>query len=84
MAWNPNIRSKSAIRTSDTRYLVDPSIAAASLGIGPSDLINDLNTFGFMFETMCVRDLRVYADALDGQVTRFTIIGTNPGWSVMQ
>ena len=70
-AWNPNIRSKSAIRTSDTRYFVDPSIAAASLGIGPSDLINDLNTFGFMFETMCVRDLRVYTDALDGQVYHY-------------
>lgn len=58
-AWNPNLRSKTAIRTSDTRYYVDPSIAAAALGIGPQDLIGDLNTFGFLFETLCIRDLRV-------------------------
>ncbi len=70
-AWNPNLRSKSAIRTSNTRYFVDPSIATASLGLGPNDLINDLNTFGFMFETLCVRDLRVYADAIDGQVYHY-------------
>ena len=49
-AWNPNLRSKTAIRSSDTRYFIDPSIATASLGIGPSDLINDLNTFGLVFE----------------------------------
>ena len=70
-AWNPNLRSKSAIRTSDTRYFVDPSIAAAALGIGPSDLMNDLSTMGFLFETLCVRDLRVYADALGGSVYHF-------------
>ncbi len=70
-AWNPNLRSKIAIRTSNTRYFVDPSIATASLGLGPNDLINDLNTFGFMFETLCVRDLRVYADAIDGQVYHY-------------
>ena len=70
-AWNPNLRSKTAIRTSDTRYFVDPSIAAASLGIGPEDLMNDLNTFGLLFETMCVRDLRVFADALNGQVYHY-------------
>ena len=70
-AWNPNLRSKSAIRTSDTRYYVDASIAAAALGIGPNDLINDLNTMGFLFETMCVRDLRVYAEALGGSVYHF-------------
>jgi predicted AAA+ superfamily ATPase len=70
-AWNPNLRSKTAIRTSDTRYFVDPSIAAAALGIGPKDLINDINTFGLLFETMAVRDLRVYADALDGQVFHY-------------
>ena len=70
-AWNPNLRSKTAIRSSDTRYYVDPSIAAAALGIGPNDLINDLNTFGFIFETLCVRDLRVFADALDGQVYHY-------------
>lgn len=70
-AWNPNLRSKTAIRSSDTRYYVDPSIAAAALGIGPSDLIADLKTFGFLFETLCVRDLRVFADALNGEVYHY-------------
>ncbi|MCM1483273.1 MAG: DUF4143 domain-containing protein [Muribaculaceae bacterium] len=70
-AWNPNLRSKSAIRSSDTRYYIDPSIACAALGLGPDDLINDLNTFGFMFECMCVRDLRVYAQSMDGLVYHF-------------
>ena len=70
-AWNPNLRSKTAIRTSDTRYFVDPSIAVAALGLGPKDLMNDLNTFGLLFETMCVRDLRVYADALGGEVYHY-------------
>lgn len=70
-AWNPNLRSKSAIRTSDTRYYIDPSIACAALGLGPQDLINDLNTFGLIFETLCVRDLRVYAQPIDGQVYHF-------------
>lgn len=70
-AWNPNLRSKTAIRTSDTRYFVDPSISCAALGLGPMDLMNDLNTFGLFFETLCVRDLRVYADALDGKVYHY-------------
>ncbi len=70
-AWNPNLRSKTAIRTSDTRYYVDSSIAVAALGIGPQDLISDLKTFGFLFETMCVRDLRVYADSLNGNVYHY-------------
>ena len=70
-AWNPNLRSKTAIRSSDTRYYVDPSIAAAALGIGPNDLIQDLKTFGFLFETLCVRDLRVFADALGGNVYHY-------------
>lgn len=70
-AWNPNLRSKTAIRTSSTRYFVDPSIAVAALGIGPQDLINDLETFGLLFETMCVRDLRVYADAIGGMVYHY-------------
>lgn len=70
-AWNPNLRSKTAIRTSDTRYFVDPSIATAALGIGPKDLMNDLNTFGLFFETMAIRDLRVYAEALDGEVFHY-------------
>ena len=71
LAWNPNLRSKTAIRSSDTRYYVDPSIAAAALGIGSDDLINDLKTFGFLFETLCVRDLRVFADALSGEVYHY-------------
>lgn len=70
-AWNPNLRSKTAIRTSDNRYFVDPSIAAAALGLGPNDLMNDLNTFGLLFETLCVRDLRVFAEALDGKVYHY-------------
>ncbi len=70
-AWNPNLRSKTAIRTSDNRYFTDPSIATAALGLSPSDLMNDLNTFGLFFETLCVRDLRVFADALDGQVYHY-------------
>ncbi len=70
-AWNPNLRSKTAIRTSNTRYFVDPSIATAALGLGPQDLVEDLNTFGLLFETMCVRDLRVFADALNGNVYHF-------------
>lgn len=71
LAWNPNLRSKTAIRTSDTRYFTDPSIATAALGLGPDDLLNDLNTFGLFFETLCVRDLRVYADALNGTVYHY-------------
>lgn len=70
-AWNPNLRSKAAIRTSDTRYFVDPSVAAAALRLGPSDLIADMNTFGLLFETLAARDLRVYADALDGDVFHY-------------
>ena len=70
-AWNPNIRSKAAIRTSDTRYFVDPSIATAALGIGPDDLINDLETAGFLFEALAIRDLRVYANALNGNVYHY-------------
>lgn len=70
-AWTPNLRSKTAIRTSDTRYFVDPSIAAAALGVGPRDLLLNPETFGFIFETLCMRDLRVYAEALDGSVSHF-------------
>lgn len=70
-AWNPNLRSKTAIRTTDTRYYVDPSIAAAALGVGPKDLLNDLNTMGLLFEAMCVRDLRVYAEYLGGEVLHY-------------
>ena len=70
-AWNPNLRSKSAIRTSDTRHFVDPSIGTASLGLGPDDLMNDLDTFGLFFEDMAVRDLRVFAEALEGKLYHY-------------
>lgn len=70
-AWNPNLRSKTAIRTSDTRYFTDPSVCTAALGLGPNDLVNDLNTMGFLFENMCIRDLRIYAEALDGNVYHY-------------
>ena len=71
IAWNPNLRSNTAIRTSDTRYFIDPSIATAALGLGPKDLINDMETFGLIFETLAVRDLRVYAESLDGKVYHY-------------
>ena len=70
-AWSPSLRSKSAIRTSDTRFFVDPSIAAVSLGAKPEDLLADLRTFGFIFEALAIRDLRVYADAVDGEVRHY-------------
>lgn len=70
-AWNPNLRSKTSIQSSDTRYFVDPSIATSALSISPKDLIGDLRTFGLYFEAMAVRDLRVYADALIGEVFHY-------------
>lgn len=70
-AWNPNLRSKTAVRTANTRYFIDPSIGTAVLGLGPKDLLADLNTMGLFFETLCVRDLRVFAGALDGQVFHY-------------
>lgn len=70
-AWNPNIRSKTVIRSSNTRHFVDPSIAIASLDLGPNDLINDLKYFGFVFEDMCIRDLRIYSDLIDGKVYHY-------------
>ena len=70
-AWSPNLRSKTAIRTSPTRHFIDPSIATAALGASPADLVADLNTFGLLFESMCIRDLRVYASALDGSVAHY-------------
>ena len=70
-AWNPNLRSKTAIRNTDTRYFVDPSIATASMGLGPKDLINDLNTMGLFFENLCVRDLRIYAQSIGGEIYHY-------------
>jgi Predicted ATPase (AAA+ superfamily) len=70
-AWNPNLRSAAAIRTSDTRYFVDSSLATAALGIGPEDIIQDTETGGFIFETLCIHDLKVYASALDAEVYHY-------------
>lgn len=70
-AWNPNLRSKTAIRTTPTRHFADPSIATVGLGASPSALMADLETMGLIFETLCVRDLRVYADGLDGSVLHY-------------
>ena len=74
-AWNPNLRSATAVRTSPTRYFTDPSIATAALGLGPGALMSDLPTFGLFFETLCIRDLRVYADSLGGEVSHFRTKG---------
>lgn len=70
-AWNPNFRSKTAIRTSDTRHFVDTSIACRALNISPDDLINDLKSFGLFFEDFAVRDLTIYAETLDGEVRSY-------------
>ena len=70
-AWCANLRCKTPIRTTDTRYFVDPSIAAAALEVGPDDLMRDLASFGILFETLAMRDLRVYAEALFGEVYHF-------------
>ena len=70
-AWCPNLRCKVPARTTDTRYFVDPSIAAAALRIGPGELMNDITALGLIFETMAARDLRVYAAALGGEVRHY-------------
>lgn len=70
-AWNPNLRSKTAIRTTPTRHFVDPSVGCRALGIGPNALIGDLRTFGLVFEDLAVRDLKVYAEKLGGQVYHY-------------
>ena len=70
-AWNPALRSKTAIRTSPKRQFSDPSIAAATMRLTPERLLDDFNYFGFLFESLCIRDLRVYAEAIDGQVFHY-------------
>lgn len=70
-AWNPNFRSATAIRQSNTRYLADPSITTAALRMGPEDLLNDLRTFGLVFETLCIRDLKAYAQVLDADILHY-------------
>jgi len=70
-AWSPELRSKSAIRTAHKRQFVDPSIAAVALGAKPKDLVNDLDTFGLFFESLCDRDLRIYAENLGGELYHY-------------
>lgn len=70
-AWNPNIRSKTSIRSTPTRHFVDTSIACRAIGAGPEDLLNDLESFGLFFEDMAVRDLRIYSDVLGGEVRHY-------------
>ncbi len=70
-AWNPNLRSKTAIRTKETRHFSDPSIGAAALGLTPDGLFNDITTFGFLFESLVIHDLRVYADCIGAHVYKY-------------
>ena len=71
LAWCPNLRCKTPLRTTETHYFTDPSIAAAALGIGPGDLASDTKTFGLLFETLAVRDLRTYAEEVDGRLYHY-------------
>ena len=93
-AWKPSLRSKSAIRTSVKRQFVDPSIAVAVLRLTPAKLLQDFNYFGFLFEALCARDLRVYAESIDGQLFHYrdssglesdSIIALNDGrWAAVE
>ncbi len=69
--WSPNLRSKSIIRNSNVKYFSDPSIAASALSTNPNDLFNDLNTFGLLFENLVIRDLKIYAESLDGKILHY-------------
>ena len=70
-AWNPNLRSQTSIRTKETRHFTDPSIGAAALGITPEGIFRDITTFGLLFESLVVHDLRVYADAMGAHVYKY-------------
>lgn len=70
-AWQPQLRSRTAIRTSNKRQFVDPSIGLASLRANPESLLRDFNTYGFFFESLCARDLRVYSSAIDGTIYHY-------------
>jgi predicted AAA+ superfamily ATPase len=70
-AWNPNIRSATSIRSSSKKEFIDPSIAVASLGLTPKTLLYDLNTFGFIFENLCMRDLTIYSSSVDGKISYY-------------
>ena len=71
LAWNPSIRSKTAIRTSSKRQFVDPSIACATLRLSPGRLLDNILYFGFLFESLCCRDMRVYTETNDGSVFHY-------------
>jgi len=70
-AWSAKLRSKTAIRTTAKRHFVDPSIATAALRVTPKKLLSDFETFGLLFESLCIRDLRVYAESIDGHVYHY-------------
>lgn len=70
-AWNPNVRSKTAIRTKETRHFVDPSIATAALGLSPKALFRNIDTFGLLFESLVVRDIRIYCDTINAKVYKY-------------
>ncbi|MBR5969521.1 MAG: ATP-binding protein [Lachnospiraceae bacterium] len=70
-AWNPSIRSKTAMRSSRKRNLIDPSVAAAALGLSPDYFTRDFKTLGFLFESLCIRDLRIYSSAMDGRISYY-------------
>ena len=70
-AWNPALRAKTVVRTSVKRHFVDPSIATGVMRLTPSRLLDDFQYFGFLFESLCTRDLRIYAEAIDGQLFHY-------------
>ena len=70
-AWNPSIRSSTSLRVTPKRHFIDPSIATASLGINDVGLLNDFNTFGYLFESLCIRDLRIYTESLGGRLFHY-------------
>ncbi len=70
-AWSPHLCSRARARTTPTRHLVDPSLAVAALGASPQRLIQDLNYLGYLFESLVVRDLRIYAQSLDGSILHY-------------
>lgn len=93
-AWNPQLRSKTAVRTSPTRHFCDPSITAAMLGLSPQSLLSDFNIFGLLFESLCIHDLRVYTEALGGEVKHYrdktgleadaVLVLPNGGWAPVE
>ncbi|MBQ9457225.1 MAG: ATP-binding protein [Bacilli bacterium] len=83
-AWNPNLRSKTAIRSKPTRHFVDPSIGAAALGVSPEGLFRDIATFGLMFESLAVRDLRVYGDTMGAHLYKYRDAKKREADAVMQ